>query len=97
MHARLTDDAVNDLEKLADYLHPRNPQALQRMLAAIFTTIGQLELFPFLGHEGRVEGTRELVVPRTPFIIVYSLIDPVFIDIDRILHGRMKYPPEDGA
>lgn len=95
MHARLTEDAEADLDAIADYLTPRSPQGLARILSAIFTTIGQLESFPFLGHDGRVDGTRELVVPRTPFIIVYSLPDQYYIDIDRILHGRLKYPPED--
>ncbi len=95
MHARLSADAEADLDAIKDYLEPRSPQGLQRILSAIFTTIGQLETFPFLGHDGRVGETREIVVPRTPFIVIYSLADEYYIDIDRVLHGRMKYPPEE--
>ncbi len=95
MHARLTADAEADLDAIKDYLAPRSPQGLERILSAIFTTIGQLESFPFLGHDGRVPSTREIAVPRTPFIIVYSLNDAAFIDIDRIFHARRKYPPDD--
>ncbi len=94
MHARLTQDAEADLDAILVYLEPRNPQGLQRILSAIFTTIAQLENFPFLGRDGRVDGTREIIVPRTPFIIVYSLADEYYIDIDRIFHGRQQYPPE---
>lgn len=93
MHARLSEDAETDLHTIRDYLEPRSPQGLQRVLSAIFTTIGQLELFPLLGKDGRVDGTRELIVPRTPFIIVYTVPDAYFIDVERILHGRLKYPP----
>ena len=94
MHVRLTDDAIADLVSLKDYLEPRSPQGLERMLSAIFTTMGQLETFPLIGHDGRIEGTREIIVPRTPFIVIYSIADELHIDIDRVLHGAMKYPPE---
>lgn len=93
MHARLTEDAEADLIAIREYLAPRSPQGLERILSAIFTTIGQLENFPFLGREGRVESTREISIPRTPFLIVYSLGDPLYIDIDRIFHDRQQYPP----
>ncbi len=95
MHVRLTDDAVADLENLKEYLGPKSPQGYARIAAAIFTTIAQLETFPLLGREGRVEGTYEIAVPRTPFLLIYSLGDPLFIDIDRVLHGKQKYPPEE--
>ena len=87
MQVRLAADAEADLDEIRDYLEPRSQQGLERMLSAIFTTIGQLESFPLLGHNGRVDGTYEIVVPHTPFFIVYSLPD-------RILHVRQNYPLE---
>ena len=95
MHVRLTDDAVADLQNLKDYLEPLSPQGYARMATAIFTTMAMLETFPMLGREGRVGNTFELAVPRTPFLLIYSLGDPAFIDIDRILHGKQEYPPKD--
>jgi len=95
MHIRLTDDAVADLVNLQEYLEPKSPQGYARIVTAIFTTMAQLETFPLLGREGRVEGTREAAVPRTPFLLIYSLDDPLFIDIDRVLHGKQIYPPEE--
>lgn len=94
MHIRLTDDAVADLENLREYLEPQSPQGYTRVATAIFTTMAQLESFPLLGREGRVENTYEIAVPRTPFLVIYSLNDPLFIDIDRVLHGKQKYPPD---
>ena len=90
MHVRLTEDAIADLDSVEEYLAPRNPQGLQRAFAAIFTTISQLETFPFLGRTGRIDGTREIVVPHTPFMIIYSLNEAQYIDIDRIFHTRQK-------
>ncbi len=95
MHARFTADAEADLYAIKDYLELRSPQGLERILSAIFTTVGQLESFPFIGREGWAEGTREITVPHTPFIIIYSLDEPYYIDIDRIFHGRQKYPLKD--
>jgi toxin ParE1/3/4 len=37
-----------------------------------------------------VAGTRELVVSRTPFIVVYAVGDAV--ELLRILHGAQQWP-----
>lgn len=95
MHIRFSADAEADLEQLAEWLHPRSAQGLDRLFTAVFTTIAQLEGFPLLGKEGRVEGTRELVVPRTSLIVIYTLPDAYHLDIERILDARRKYPPEE--
>lgn len=95
MHVRFQDTAEQDLDAIKEYLAPLSPQGLERILTAIFTVADQLETFPFLGHDGDINGTRELTVPRTPFRLVYTLDDPHFVDIIRVIHGRMKYPPED--
>lgn len=92
MHLRLSDDAKADLHEIGDYLEPRSPQGLARILSAIFTTMGQLESFPFLGHPGRVDGTREIFVPRTPFFIVYTIADEIYIDVEAVIHSRRKFP-----
>lgn len=95
MHVRLTASAADDLRQLRDYLKPISPQGLDRVLSSIFTTMRQLETFPFIGREGDVEGTRELSVPTTNYRLIYRVTEPYDIDIIRVLHGAMKYPPED--
>ncbi|MBA3069455.1 MAG: type II toxin-antitoxin system RelE/ParE family toxin [Hyphomonas sp.] len=94
MHIRLSADAEADLEALAGWLQPRSPQGLDRLLTARFTTLTQLEGFPLLGKQGRVEGTRELVVPRTSLIVIYTLPDAYHLDVEPIFDGRQKYPPD---
>jgi len=95
MHVRFTADAEADLNHISAYLTPRSPKGLERILSAIFTTSAQLEDFPFIGRDGLIEGTRELIVPRTPFILVYRISDAYYVDILRIYHGRQTWPPNE--
>lgn len=84
-----------DLKAIRDYVRPRSPQGYQRIITAVFAIFDQLESFPFLGRSGRVEGTRELTVPRTEYRVIYTLPDEYHIDVERILHARVKYPFQD--
>lgn len=95
MHVRFQDTAEQDLDDIKNYLEPRSPQGLDRILTAIFTVSDQIALFPFLGREGDINGTRELSVPRTPFMLVYVLNEPEFVDIIRVIHEKREYPPKD--
>jgi addiction module RelE/StbE family toxin len=93
MHVRFQDTAEADLVAIKRYIEPESPKGLERVLTAIFTIAEQLESFPLMGRVGEVEGTREIIVPRTPFRLIYTLDDPHFIDIVRVLHGARQYPP----
>jgi toxin ParE1/3/4 len=44
-----------------------------------------------MGRSGRVADTRELVISRTPFIVVYR-VTPTRIEILRVLHGAQAWP-----
>jgi toxin ParE1/3/4 len=46
---------------------------------------------PEMGRPGRVPGTRELVIPSTPFIVPYRL-DGNTIQILRVFHGARRWP-----
>jgi toxin ParE1/3/4 len=46
---------------------------------------------PEMGRPGRVPGTRELVIPRTPFIVPYRLQGNT-IQILRVYHGARRWP-----
>jgi plasmid stabilization system protein ParE len=47
---------------------------------------------PFFGRAGRVSGTRERVIPGTPFIIIYRA-GRRLIAIERVIHGSQNWPP----
>ncbi len=44
--------------------------------------------FPLLGKSGQIPGTRELVVPRAPFVIVYRVMAGS-LRIERVLPDAM--------
>ena len=53
--------------------------------------IQQLRLFPNSGRQGRIEGTRELVIQHTPYIVAYRILDGT-VRILRVLHGAQQWP-----
>lgn len=95
MHIRFSGDARADLHAIKSYIESLNPRAADRVMVSIFTTIEQLERFPFLGRPGRIDGTRELAISRYPYIVVYTLPDEYHVDIERVLHAAIKYPAQE--
>lgn len=86
--------AEADLVEIAAYVAADSPDAAYRLLDAIDTHVQQLGRFPASGRVGRVTGTRELVIPSTPFIAVYR-IDTKRVTVLRVLHGARRWPPRD--
>ena len=55
--------------------------------------VAGLTRFPESGRPGRVEGTRGLVVGRTPYVVVYR-IGADGVQVPRVLHGTRRWPEE---
>ncbi len=79
------------------YIREHNPGAAQRQRERISSAVARLSEMPGLGgRPGRVEGTRELIVSGTPFILIFEESD-TRIDILHVLHGRQQWPtPAEG-
>jgi toxin ParE1/3/4 len=73
------------------YIAADSVAAPDRQLDLVLESIYGLSLFPEKGRAGRVDGTRELVVPGTPYIVVYRLKD-TGVQILSILHGARRWP-----
>jgi toxin ParE1/3/4 len=85
-------EAINDLASLRSYIAEDDPAAAQRTVLHILRTIEQLlSGNPNMARAGRVPGTRELVVPRTPTIVPYRIRDKR-IQVLRIYHGARRWP-----
>ncbi len=76
-----------------DYVAKRHPAAAARLGEAIRGAVAILADHPGLGHVGRVDGTRELVVARTPYVIVYRVVSTE-VRIIRVLHSARPWLPE---
>jgi toxin ParE1/3/4 len=83
--------ALDDLEDARRYIARDNPRASARVYSAILTSVGRLANHPNLGRPGRVGGTRELVVPRTPYIVAYTVIDEAVMILS-VMHTARKWP-----
>jgi toxin ParE1/3/4 len=84
--------SVADRLAIFDYLDARNPQAASANDLAIEKQIDRLRRFPMLGKTGRIEGTRELMIKGTPYLVAYQL-DRTTIRVLRILHTSQLWPP----
>jgi len=91
MIVRYTRQAIADLDEARAYIALDRPAAARAMAARIRAAIEGLRQFPERGRPGRVPGTRELVVPGTPFIVPYR-IKARRIEILGVLHGTRAWP-----
>ena len=73
MRLHWSPDAVADRDATSDHIAADNPAAALATDTAITRHLGRLIRFPQSGRTGRVAGTRELVIPRSPFIAIYRL------------------------
>jgi toxin ParE1/3/4 len=85
--------ARSDRDRIFNYIEARSPNAAAAVDERIAIAARRLTAFPESGRPGRVTGTRELVVPRTPFVIVYSVTEDTAF-VRRVLHGAQLWPDE---
>jgi toxin ParE1/3/4 len=78
---------AEDLERIAK----DKPGAALAIWDAIESQVERLREFPNSGRLGRLDGTRELLVPRTPFIVVYR-VAKTHVELIRVLDGAQKWP-----
>jgi len=83
--------ARDDLLALRAYIARDNPRAAARIGRAILIAVDRLVLLPRLGRPGRVADTRELVVPRTPYVVPYRIKGDE-VQILRVYHGARRWP-----
>ena len=91
MKIRLTFRASQQLLSAYEYLQAVTASAASVQMKRIFDSIDLLERYPLAGRKGRVAGTREMVVPRTPFIVAYA-IEGDEVQILSILHASRRWP-----
>lgn len=74
-----------------DYIAAESPAAALEQLDQIERQTDMLSQFPEMGRPGRKQGTRELVISRTPFVVVYR-VNKDRIEVMRVLHGSQQWP-----
>jgi len=88
---RWTETAALYLDAAMDYVAQDSPQAAASLAKKIYMSVQELGTHPQIGRPGRCQGTRELVITGTPYIIPYR-IQGSEVQILRVLHGARKWP-----
>lgn len=86
-------EAIQEKEAAVDYIGEHNLLAALAVDDAIYRQVGQLVDFPYLGKKGRVDGTFELVIASTPFVVSYRLYGRE-VQILHLFHSRRDWPPK---
>lgn len=73
MTLRYSARSRSQLLAIEEYIRQHNPHAARRVGASIREAAEMLRFFPYAGRSGRSAGTREWVVRRVPYIIVYEV------------------------
>ena len=94
MNILWSPQAKFDLGQLEAYIAADNPDAAQQIVLEIVRGVAALlPDNPAIGRPGRVSGTRELVMPRTSYIVPYRVKSRT-IEILRVLHAAQRWPEE---
>jgi toxin ParE1/3/4 len=85
-------EAIEDLISLRAYIADESPAGARRIVLRILHDIERLlPDNPHMGRPGRVPGTRELVIPQTPYIVPYR-VQRGAIEILRVYHSARRWP-----
>ncbi len=92
MQVEWTHPALADLIEAQAYLTEESPRAAEIIGQRIWDASQLLEDNPYSGREGHVTDTRELVVARTPYILVYGINpEQQRVEILHVYHGRRNW------
>jgi toxin ParE1/3/4 len=91
MIVRFSSDAKADIQLIFEYIARDNPKIAARVVSDIEISTRRLALFPLSGRSGAVPTTRELVVPRLPYIAVYRVNDET-VEIIAVFHAAQDKP-----
>ena len=97
MKIRWTDPAQTDLLDICEYIARSDPAAAERVGGRVLAAVQALAAKPRLGRPGRVLGTRELAIPRLPYVVIYRIAESAHspggqVEVLRVLHGARRWP-----
>ena len=85
-------EAIADLISLRAYIAEHDPIAARRTAQLIIELIEDMLVHnPHIGRPGRVSGTREFVITKTPYIVPYGVRNDA-LEILRVDHGTRRRP-----
>jgi toxin ParE1/3/4 len=83
--------ALRNLDDEAAYIAIDDPVAAGMVVRRVLAAVAMLAAHPALGRPGRVPGTRELVVPKTRYLVPYRVRGDV-VEVLRVFHTARRLP-----
>jgi toxin ParE1/3/4 len=83
--------AIRHLAHLREFIEKDSEQNAALVARRSLKAVDLLQSHPEIGRPGRVIGTRELVVPDTPFITPYRVRHDR-LELIAVFHERQKWP-----
>jgi toxin ParE1/3/4 len=87
---RWLKEGTISLRSVHAYIALDNLAAAKNVTAKIKASVRRLEDFSESGRIGQIAGTRELIVPGLPYIVIYRITDNV--EILRVFHMARRWP-----
>jgi toxin ParE1/3/4 len=83
--------ALRHLVHIRQHIEKDSQQKAALVATRILKAVDLLQSHPEIGRTGRVVGTRELVVPETPYVVPYR-VRGQRLELIAVFHGRQKWP-----
>ena len=83
--------AVRHLQEVVEYIQAESAEGAITTRRRILETALRVGQVRYSGRVGRMDGTREAVVPRSPYIVVYQLSSQS-VEILGIWHAARQWP-----
>jgi toxin ParE1/3/4 len=83
--------AQKNLLLIRKYIEKDNRKAAARIANRLRVSAQRLAIHPESGRPGRVDSTRELIVPGTPYILPYR-VRRDRVEILSVVHGAQMWP-----
>ena len=91
LRIRWTRPALLDFIAAQERIAEESPVAARQVAFRIYEATRMLREYPYIGRLGHDEDTREWLVQRTPYLLVYELRDDM-IEITRLWHTSQNRP-----
>jgi len=88
---RWTMPAADQMRMIFDYIAADNPTAAGRTVKRIHEAIRSIAHMPYAGRIGRVDGTLEITVSGTSYVIAYKILENM-IHVLAVFHGAQEWP-----
>ena len=83
--------ALRNLDDEATYIAHDSPHAAKLVVQRVLNAVALLAEQPGLGRPGRVPGTRELLVPKTRYVVPYRVRGHA-VEVLRVFHSARRPP-----